>query len=560
MDREVMDMVMSVAQECQRKTKTTSVERLDHHSRGFTLIELSVILVVLSIIAINLVITDTDIKEIGKADITRERMERVHEAMQKYAQDNYRFPCPAVVFARETSVNFGNATGNPGDCDDGDIAGILTSEDDDVYYGAVPVRELGLPAEYAFDGWDRRIQYVVARDTTDVATYMDESPVKLLNNYTNSTSQNTAWYENNHQHTRFDNVPYLFLSFGEDGQGAYSRVPTVEGEGAVLDYLSGESESNYAEALNNKRVNLSGSGDESELNHLFAMPSDVQTDFNDIVSVGVRYPTSIDYPEFDPRALNQGETQQEDDLNLFMWFNTDSNQNFTNTGNCSGTDYPTDGEEVDCWIDISGNSRDLTDEAGMGRPVFIANAIDADSGNPGNALRFDGDDLLRRAEAFDFPVVYMMVIRAENWSAQTVLDNVGAFFSDENGIKLSTTGNGRFDGVGNGSPNIQGPSFSSPEEQDDLYVLTLVLAADQTRFYVNGEASTVATTPTNPPLGGVTVGADRANFNFFDGDVMELVIFEGRISDSTRHIAERFLAAKWTDESHTDHNIDMVAQ
>ncbi len=537
---------------------------------GFTLIELSIILVILSFIAINMVITDTDVKAMGKGKVTRERMTIVHEALLKYAKSNHELPCPAISFLLTTHTDFGESTGSAGDCDpglSGGISGIISSDTGTVYTGMIPIRTLGLPEEYAFDGWDRRIKYVVAQNVTLDSTYMNSTDIKVLDDYTNSSSHNASWYTGNHEYTRFDNVPYLLLSYGEDGQGAFERVPSGQSETSMVLYTA--SETNYAEAMNNKMVNLTGSGDESEGNGIYVLPKDVMDDFDDILSVGYRYPASIDYPDFDPRGFNEGNTQRADTLNVYAWYNADLPSTLSTSASCSGG-VPNGGDGVECWRDITGNPDgvNLIKQSNSNAPSFEEAVIDTDSGgNTGNVVRFDSSN----SQAFQaanfnigFPMTAFVIVKSNNWNNRHIL-NRDEGTDSEFFLRTENYSYGRFAARADSSGTISSDDFTTLEASQKTHVISIVFTDNSnSAIYLNGKKSVSTTSvATNFSTSGILVGAQAVSFsnpdNYFDGDIMEMVFFEGRIGTKKRQAVERMLAAKWTDESESDDNIDMVA-
>lgn len=126
--------------------------------RGFSLVELSVVLTVIGITlagALDLIIKKT---ESDKEDETAEKIQLIEDALDVFLANNKRIPCPASGANLLASAAFGL------DADADHLDGCEDSSDfssSDVYAGVIPIKELNLSDEIMFDGWGRRMTYVV---------------------------------------------------------------------------------------------------------------------------------------------------------------------------------------------------------------------------------------------------------------------------------------------------------------------------------------------------------------------------------------------------------------
>jgi prepilin-type N-terminal cleavage/methylation domain-containing protein len=125
-------------------------------SRGFTLVELSIVMVIIALLASGLFMTLTAQIDNVAASETRRRLDDAREALLGYAAANGRLPCPAI----------GEATGHespPG-------GGVCN----DNWDGFLPAATLGLgPTDsngYALDGWNNPIRYAVTKDESSQVT------------------------------------------------------------------------------------------------------------------------------------------------------------------------------------------------------------------------------------------------------------------------------------------------------------------------------------------------------------------------------------------------------
>ena len=129
--------------------------------KGFSLIELSVVIIIMSITAslvLSLAITNSDNK---KVQTTQATMAKIEKAIGAFLANNQRLPCPADGTQARNDSNFGfeqidtiSNTMNPCTVNFISASGYITS-------GVVPVRTLLLEDNDMYDGWGRAISYSV---------------------------------------------------------------------------------------------------------------------------------------------------------------------------------------------------------------------------------------------------------------------------------------------------------------------------------------------------------------------------------------------------------------
>ncbi len=126
---------------------------------GFSLIEIGVVLVIISILVGYGLSIATATAEREAITVTRDRLEAIEDALILYATRNKRLPCPADGTLADDDAAAGVEDDGGAD---GDPAGNETLNcGTGIGISVVPWRTLGLPQQVAIDGWRRRISYFV---------------------------------------------------------------------------------------------------------------------------------------------------------------------------------------------------------------------------------------------------------------------------------------------------------------------------------------------------------------------------------------------------------------
>ncbi|WP_142849653.1 type II secretion system protein [Telmatospirillum sp. J64-1] len=130
------------------------VKRDTHRTRqsGFTLIELSIVLVILGIIITMGVEFAHSARDHRRFKTTETKLSTIEEALVLYAARHRRLPCPADATSGTGSAH-SMLSGN-------DVTGCAN----DQRRGIVPWIDLGLPKDAAIDGWGNFITYRVHAD------------------------------------------------------------------------------------------------------------------------------------------------------------------------------------------------------------------------------------------------------------------------------------------------------------------------------------------------------------------------------------------------------------
>lgn len=137
---------------------------------GFSLVQMMVILTVVALTATIMLPAGNGVSEAAKKDVTLERLNVIEKTLVGWRAANTRIPCPADGSLAFNNSNFGIEASSSTSCTTGTPAANFNSGN--VAGGMIPARTLGLPDEYALDGWGRRFTYIVDKRATKASTVL----------------------------------------------------------------------------------------------------------------------------------------------------------------------------------------------------------------------------------------------------------------------------------------------------------------------------------------------------------------------------------------------------
>lgn len=198
---------------------------------GFTLLELSVVLVVVALVLGASISLGAARIEAQNINSTREKLDSIEQALNRYISQGSAaivngLPCPADGSLPPTNAAYGFSVAT---CDATGYANIFNNtipNTGDIIGGVVPTGTLFLPPEYMLDGWGNKFSYHIDRRFSLVAN-MQTDPTGTAEKIVVKTSCGggaTCTNTPNGTNNITNQAILVILSHGPDGFGAWRRV------------------------------------------------------------------------------------------------------------------------------------------------------------------------------------------------------------------------------------------------------------------------------------------------------------------------------------------------
>ena len=200
-------------------------KKLIKAKKGFSLVELSVVLVVIGITLGGALDIATRKTEADKIYETESKIETIEKMIAQSLNVENRLPCPANAATSFSDANFGtDGTASTSGCTNSNF------NSSNAYAGTIPINFLSLPEDYMFDAWGRRLTYIVDyrlanSDTTNpLCDGSSSGNFSLCFRYTDNGS---IIINDASSNIRSNQVAYVIISHGKNGSGAWNYTGTA---------------------------------------------------------------------------------------------------------------------------------------------------------------------------------------------------------------------------------------------------------------------------------------------------------------------------------------------
>lgn len=204
---------------------------------GFTLIELSIVVMIVGLTMSAFGAAFLQYLQSAREKAVQQKIEGIESALGRFQAMNGRYPCPARLNAAPDTANFGVEVG--ANCSTASATSATPRASGTggrmVRMGAVPVRTLNLPDDYATDPWSMRILYSVTEVLASPGTFAQNmGAISIVDSADNSVI------------TPPGSGHYAIFSVGPDSLGTYTAQGTA-GPACITARLDGENcNSTYA--------------------------------------------------------------------------------------------------------------------------------------------------------------------------------------------------------------------------------------------------------------------------------------------------------------------------
>lgn len=239
--------------------------------RAFTLLELSLVVLIISILVVGSMTASISTINKAKYKSTKEKIDVIYHALGNYLVTNGALPCPAPITMLDSNPLYGIS---------GSGVGVCNSDSEAVYdggtnlvYGMVPIQDLNLPADLAKDGFGTKFTYVVNVNFTD-----RENTVYVGNDSGNITITEAVA---SGSQTLTSNAVFVVISHGENKYGGYNSNSATQ---------------NPDDGDSNERQNYRRS---SSYDNNFTLSAINSEDFDDLVFYKTRNQMIVDFDAFE---------------------------------------------------------------------------------------------------------------------------------------------------------------------------------------------------------------------------------------------------------------------
>jgi prepilin-type N-terminal cleavage/methylation domain-containing protein len=199
---------------------------------GFTLLELSIVVTIISVVLAGGFATLTSSIQTGQLNATVTKMDNIETALLNFAVAQTRIPCPSDLTQVSTSATYGYEAGAGSGSTIGVGTGVCTGTGmlpqanfvatSKAAEGGVPTRALELSDDYMYDGWGHRFRYAADPSATMAGSLpslaFSCSPI-TINDSTGAIRSAAAIY--------------AIISHGANGHGAYTSNGVAFNAGSV---------------------------------------------------------------------------------------------------------------------------------------------------------------------------------------------------------------------------------------------------------------------------------------------------------------------------------------
>ncbi len=243
--------------------------------RAFSLIELSIVIVIISIFAAGTLSYLTNNSNNEKMLITEYRMRELYKTLGRYLLSIGKLPCPASLSKIITvDSDYGSEIGSGSNCDG---AGVYANGSN-LVYGMFPTKAIAIASEFAEDGFGNRFTYIVDKRFANTAADFEANggTITVQNKLTDGTTS-----------TAVTDAIFVIISHGPNKAGAFNSKSSSQ-----------NTRSSDADEMNNDATTFNVGAKTATFDNTIIASSGASTAFDDIVFYKTRNQIVADFNAF----------------------------------------------------------------------------------------------------------------------------------------------------------------------------------------------------------------------------------------------------------------------
>ena len=212
-------------------TLKNSVKKSLSNVRGFTIVELSIVLIVIGILIVPALQIWSQWNKQQVVTRTDTAMNQTQRALNNFLSSYGYYPCPARANAVPGDADYGRESKTAGVCtavangvwqvNSSNAANADVVANPEVYVGSIPFRDMNMPERFAYDGHNNRILYAVTGLLTDDSTFqIDDGGISVVR-YDDSITADVSALE------AADTAHFFIFTSGDNHAGAIDRSGSV---------------------------------------------------------------------------------------------------------------------------------------------------------------------------------------------------------------------------------------------------------------------------------------------------------------------------------------------
>jgi prepilin-type N-terminal cleavage/methylation domain-containing protein len=188
---------------------------------AFSLIELSIVISIMAVLMTGAITISVSVINNTKKLSSIEKINNVYGAIGKFILANKRLPCPASLNINDADPMFGiERVNNSGGCTSTASNGVFNSSN--IYYGAIPVKTLGLSLDMIRDDFGSKLSYIIDHRFAFPFQEVPNFAVSSFGTVENLTSMSVVEKFLSANRTITDKNILVIISHGLNKFGAYN--------------------------------------------------------------------------------------------------------------------------------------------------------------------------------------------------------------------------------------------------------------------------------------------------------------------------------------------------